>query len=145
MIALEAKSPDLFRGVSQEKIREWCPDESAQCTALPPDVDTQRVFGVSPLLLSCWCCMVGFAPQTQQEAALAVADVDLWEPYLEYEKTAGEISDGVCLPFLPHDLVSKLAVPGCPADPAGAVVPCKHNSVRRRAAHALVVKARPAV
>ena len=84
LIALEAKTPGLCEGIPSKRLADWCPDQSGHCADVTGDV--RKLFGVSPLMLSCWCCMLGsFASAGQRLAALDANDDALWAPLLQHE------------------------------------------------------------
>ena len=106
LIALEAKLPRLFSSIEFERVSGWCPDQAGWSFKLPVGCDVQKLFGVSPLMFHCWCCMIAFASSDEQKAGLDASDDDIWRVFLDHEKRveAGASQN----PLLPHELLSAL-------------------------------------
>ena len=111
LIALEAKIPGLFDGIPFHRLSDWMPDQCEYTKQLPQAIDVQKVLGVSPLFLACWCCMVGWTPDAEQQVALNASEDALWAPFLQHENAQLDSSDSgrVSLPFLPHDIVRQIS------------------------------------
>jgi hypothetical protein len=84
--------------------QEWTPDECGHAEPLMcmQCRQVRQLFGVSPLLVTCFMCLADDVPEDKRAAALKLPHSELWRVVIDYEralaKQEGEVLDPVVAP-----------------------------------------------
>ena len=101
LLRLESSLPEAFQPLLLNEIHEWCPDENHHASVFDRNTrgqDVQHKFGCSPLLWSCWACLIGFATP-DMIAAGAKADLKaMWDRFLTLEHSMRDVTEGGFVP-----------------------------------------------
>ena len=88
LLNVETKFPRALAALPLARVQDWCPDECNHMEGLG-DLSGREVqvkFSTTPLLLSCWACLLGSVrPKEGLQKVLRATDEALWVPVMEYE------------------------------------------------------------
>jgi len=103
--------PAIWDTTSMSELCKYCPDE---CDLVNPVMswtgrDVRRAFDVSPLLLSCFACLVDDIPEDERPRAMTTPLDILWKILREYER---DLEKQVCEGIPEWELCQPLFAPG---------------------------------
>ena len=104
LIVAETMSPTLCDEERLENIQVFAPDENShtQCVKTLTGLEIRRNFAVSPLMLSCWCCLAGWMKQDHLQTMLKLDDSTLMKGLDAWLKEKEQLtSSGDDYPFPP--------------------------------------------
>ena len=110
LLCIETRLPGAFQDIPFKRIMEWCPDSNKHASAFNENITgsfIQEKFGCSPLMWSCWACLVGFAQPHTIAESIKVDHSVIWKRFVQLEATMGDIQDGGFMPG-PHVLLQAL-------------------------------------
>ena len=106
LLCLEDRLPGAFDGLPFSRISGWCPDENNHGEVFGEEATgsvIRQKFGCSPLMWSCWACLVGFAEKDIGQAVTS-DHAPLWERFLGLEASMASVGEGGFAPG-PHVLM----------------------------------------
>ena len=78
---VEQQQLEVFDGIRMEELLEWCPDQKQHCDSISDALveDIRRQFTMSPLLIYCYTCLIGWMSPEEKDELFQVSDDKIWD------------------------------------------------------------------
>jgi hypothetical protein len=104
LLIIEQYYPALCDDLRLAEIGQWTPDENAHLASIADmrGDEARRIFGLTPLMMGCWSCLINTIPGTELEHALDFDPALLMGIFRDYEASVcSQGGDAADPPFAP--------------------------------------------